>query len=82
MRHKVIYYILYLLVGLCLYLVKRLSLVNGYNCTRFRYGCPKSSYLSTNIFERKYVINHQDIDKYIKKVFKMQDDAFIYIASS
>lgn len=37
--------------GLCLYLVKRLSLVNGYNCTRFRYGCPKSSYLSTNIFE-------------------------------
>lgn len=37
--------------GHCLYLVKSVSLVNAYNCGSFRYGCPKSSYLSTKIFE-------------------------------
>lgn len=58
MCYKVIYYILYLFVGLCLYLVKRLLLVNGYNCIRFRYGCLKLLYLSIYIFECKYVINY------------------------
>uniref|UniRef100_A0A8W8JHT2 Uncharacterized protein n=1 Tax=Magallana gigas TaxID=29159 RepID=A0A8W8JHT2_MAGGI len=37
--------------GVCLYLVKRVSKVNGYNCSHFMYGCHTSSYLSNRIFE-------------------------------
>lgn len=37
--------------GLCLYLIKSNSLFNGYKCHNFRFGCPSSSYLSTNIYD-------------------------------
>lgn len=42
-----------LLSGICLYLVKRVSKVNGYNCQHFRNGCPKAPFLSDRIFECK-----------------------------
>lgn len=35
---------------LCLYLIKSNSLVHGYKCRNFRFGCPTSSYLSTKIY--------------------------------
>uniref|UniRef100_A0A8W8IJN1 Uncharacterized protein n=1 Tax=Magallana gigas TaxID=29159 RepID=A0A8W8IJN1_MAGGI len=37
--------------GTCLYLVKTVSKVNGYNCQNFRYGCHKTSFLSDRIFK-------------------------------
>lgn len=37
--------------GLCLYLVKNVSKLNGYNCKNFTYGCHNSSFLSDRIFE-------------------------------
>lgn len=40
---------------LCLYLVKRYSKVNSYNCSNFKYGCPKDHYLSSEIFHCKCI---------------------------
>lgn len=37
--------------GLCLYLIKKNSKVHGYNCHNFQFGCPTSSYLSTEIYK-------------------------------
>lgn len=37
--------------GLCLVLVKNVSLVHGYKCHGFIYGCPSSPFLSSSIFE-------------------------------
>lgn len=37
--------------GSCLYLVKAPSKLFAYNCYNFRYGCPNTSYLITNVFE-------------------------------
>lgn len=37
--------------GVCLFLVKKVSLVNAYNCHGFIYGCPSSSYRRSSIFE-------------------------------
>lgn len=42
--------------GLCLYLVKRVSVVYGYKCKNFKYGCPTSNYMSSNMFKRKSYI--------------------------
>nr|XP_034330309.1 uncharacterized protein LOC117690361 isoform X1 [Crassostrea gigas] len=36
---------------LCLYLVKRYSRVDSYNCSSFSHGCPTSTYFSSKIFE-------------------------------
>lgn len=38
--------------GLCLYLIKKNSLVHGYNCHNFQFGCPTSSYVSTEIYKQ------------------------------
>lgn len=35
---------------LCLFLVKRYSRVDSYNCSRFSHGCPTSTYFSSKIF--------------------------------
>lgn len=40
--------------GNCLYLVKSVSLLNGYNCQHFKYGCPSTSYVSNEIYKCKY----------------------------
>lgn len=37
--------------GICLYLNKRFSLVDSYSCIGFRFGCPKTSFVSSNLFE-------------------------------
>lgn len=34
-----------------MYLIKKNSLVNGYSCHNFQFGCPTSSYISTEIYE-------------------------------
>lgn len=39
--------------GDCLYLIKRVSLVNGYKCKDFKYGCPTSAYTVSDMFKRK-----------------------------
>ncbi|XP_052673121.1 uncharacterized protein LOC128155456 [Crassostrea angulata] len=39
--------------GICLYLSKHVSVVYGYQCKNFRYGCPTASYLSSNMFKHK-----------------------------
>lgn len=38
--------------GLCLYLIKKNSLVHGYKCHNFQFGCPTSSYMSTEIYKQ------------------------------
>lgn len=43
--------------GLCLYLIKRNSLVHGYKCKHFQFGCPSSSYLSTKIYDYQSCIH-------------------------
>lgn len=42
--------------GHCLYLVKRVSVVFGYKCKNFKYGCPTSNYMSLDMFKRKSYI--------------------------
>lgn len=37
--------------NICLYLVKRLSKVNSYNCSGFRSGCPSKPFVSSKLFE-------------------------------
>ncbi|XP_052704777.1 uncharacterized protein LOC128180682 [Crassostrea angulata] len=36
---------------LCLFLIKRYSRVDAHNCRNFRYGCPDSTYFSSEIFK-------------------------------
>eukprot|EP00105_Crassostrea_gigas_P013633 XP_011430007.1 PREDICTED: uncharacterized protein LOC105330117 isoform X3 [Crassostrea gigas] len=36
---------------LCLFLIKRYSRVDAYNCRNFSYGCPDSTYFSSEIFK-------------------------------
>uniref|UniRef100_A0A8W8NY75 Novel STAND NTPase 3 domain-containing protein n=4 Tax=Magallana gigas TaxID=29159 RepID=A0A8W8NY75_MAGGI len=36
--------------GICLYLYKRYSRVNSYNCSHFRYGCPDSNYFTSEVY--------------------------------
>lgn len=43
--------------GICLYLSKHVSVVYGYQCKNFRYGCPTASYLSSNMFKRKSCVS-------------------------
>lgn len=45
---------LILFSGKCLYLVKSVSLLNGYNCKHFKNGCPSTSYVSYEIYKCKY----------------------------
>lgn len=45
------------ILGLCLYLGKHVSVVYGYQCKNFKYGCPTSNYLSSNMFKRKSYIS-------------------------
>eukprot|EP00105_Crassostrea_gigas_P035553 XP_019919701.1 PREDICTED: uncharacterized protein LOC105320484 [Crassostrea gigas] len=42
---------------LCLYLVKRHSRVNSYNCSNFIYGCPENNYFSSKIFQHPSCIH-------------------------
>lgn len=39
--------------GFCLFLTKRSSAVNAYNCQSFSYGCPNSPYFSNLLYDRK-----------------------------
>lgn len=41
------------IAGFCLFLTKRSSAVNAYNCRSFSYGCPNSSYFSNLLYGRK-----------------------------
>lgn len=47
------FYYQFSISGLCLYLIKSNSLVHGYKCNTFQFGCPTSSYLSTKIYNCK-----------------------------
>uniref|UniRef100_A0A8W8KM51 POU domain protein n=1 Tax=Magallana gigas TaxID=29159 RepID=A0A8W8KM51_MAGGI len=40
--------------GICLYLSKHVSVVYGYQCKNFKYGCPTSNYLSSNMFKQPH----------------------------
>ncbi|XP_052702832.1 uncharacterized protein LOC128179443 isoform X8 [Crassostrea angulata] len=42
---------------LCLFLIKRYSRVDSYNCSRFTHGCPTSTYFSSKIFEHPNCIH-------------------------
>lgn len=44
-----------LILGTCLYLVKRVSRVNGHNCQHFSYGCHNVHFLSDRIYECKFL---------------------------
>lgn len=46
--------------GVCLYLVRNISLVNARSCRNFRYGCPTASYLSNRIFEHPSCVSIGD----------------------
>lgn len=50
---EIFLYLFDLISGICLYLVKGVSKVNGYNCHHFKYGCPNAPFLSDRIFECK-----------------------------
>lgn len=47
----------HIISGLCLYLDKHVSVVYGYQCKNFIYGCTTSSYMSSNMFKRKSYIS-------------------------
>lgn len=44
----------YSILDVCMYLYKKFSRLNAYNCVKFRSGCPKYPTVSTRIFECKY----------------------------
>lgn len=53
-KRYLIYSILfYYVLDLCLYLVKRFSRVNSYNCRKFTDGCPELSYFSSETYIRE-----------------------------
>lgn len=41
------------IIGICLFLYKRYSLVDSYDCRGFTYGCPTASHFSDEIFKCK-----------------------------
>uniref|UniRef100_A0A8W8II71 Uncharacterized protein n=1 Tax=Magallana gigas TaxID=29159 RepID=A0A8W8II71_MAGGI len=43
--------------GICLYLVKGVSLVQSYNCSRFTQGCPNRSFFSNEFFKYQACIS-------------------------
>nr|XP_034322226.1 uncharacterized protein LOC105333531 isoform X6 [Crassostrea gigas] len=46
--------------GICLYLYKRYSRVNSYNCSHFRYGCPDSNYFTSEVYNYPTCISIKD----------------------
>lgn len=38
------------ITGTCMYLSGRNSVLNDYNCSRFRHGCPNSSYFTDEVY--------------------------------
>uniref|UniRef100_A0A8W8MJJ0 FZ domain-containing protein n=1 Tax=Magallana gigas TaxID=29159 RepID=A0A8W8MJJ0_MAGGI len=43
--------------GICLYLIKSVSLVQSYNCSRFEQGCPDHSFFSNEFFKHPACIS-------------------------
>lgn len=39
------------ITGTCMYLNGGNSVLNGYNCSRFRHGCPSSSYFTDEVYK-------------------------------
>lgn len=39
------------ITGTCMYLNGGNSVLNGYNCSRFRHGCPNSSYFTDEVYK-------------------------------
>lgn len=60
-----------LIPGTCLYLVKRVSKVNGYRCHHFRNGCHNASILSDRIYKCKYLIDIKNNPKYLQKYIQI-----------
>lgn len=46
----------FLIVGTCLFLSKKYSAVDIYNCQHFSEGCPDSAYFSDKIYMCKHVL--------------------------
>lgn len=42
--------------GICLFLYKRYSLVDKYDCHGFTHGCPNTSHFSDEIYKCKYIL--------------------------
>lgn len=57
-KYNVQYYAYVFISGICLFLYKKYSLVDSYNCSHFVSGCPTSSFVSYKLFERKYCRSH------------------------
>lgn len=53
--------------GICLYLSKRYSAVDSFNCTAFQSGCPNSSHVSNKLFESKLLFDISNDKKVILK---------------
>lgn len=39
------------ITGTCMYLNGGNSVLNGYNCSRFKHGCPNSSYFTDEVYK-------------------------------
>lgn len=44
------------IIGICLFLYKRYSLLDAYDCRGFTYGCPTASHFSDEIYKCEYCI--------------------------
>lgn len=45
------------ITGTCMYLNGGNSVLNGYNCSRFRHGCPNSSFFTDEVYKRNLFEN-------------------------
>lgn len=73
-----------LILGICLYLVKGVSKVNGYSCHNFRNGCPSAHFLSDRIFECKccylnVLLTLKIAQNIFKIIFKLQNNIQVNI---
>lgn len=66
------------------------SVLNGYNCSRFRHGCPNSSYFTDEVYKRNLFENGGFFFKYLtddcKPIFlkhlRLTHDRYIFVKFS